>query len=374
MELEADTNTKSRKGRLPERILGRTGIRLPRLGFGGLGVISRYLRKHQDYTDLIGACLEAGITFFDTARSYDDSEERIGNALGELAPRFPLFIASKTMRRDAAGAFTDVRRSLEVLGRESLFLYQVHHIQWQEELDMILSSGGALEGLRKARREGLVRYIGVTAHRPSIILKAIGTGLFDTVQIPVNPLDMPLFESPIAHARKLGLGIIAMKPLAGGVLPDAGLALRYALSHPVDLVIPGMSSIEEVNANAASVLYGAPLNGREIGLFEDQIVQAGRHFCRRCGYCMRDCPAGLDIVEILKLERYLTIYKSGHWAKASYGETTPDVASCRDCGTCEEICPYDLPVRSMLRKAHGLLSEPVSEQDRAYHECREIRG
>lgn len=323
------------------------------VGLGGIGII----RDNIDFVSaakLINYALDNGINFIETARSYEDSEVKIGKVMKER--RKDCYLASKTLSRKEKQAWKDLNISLQKLQTDKIDLYQLHDVRSESDLKAIMAHDGALQALKRARTNGLIDFIGITGHMPEIIVRAIKTGEFDTIQIPYNPIDIEFFEDVIPIANELDLGIIIMKPLVGGLLKDADTALRFILSKSVSTVIPGMSSIEHVNidvqiGNSISAL--TPL--QEQGLF-DEAEKLGKDFCRRCGYCVTTCPAGIPIPDIFRLERYKVSYYAGAWAKRQYRKLEINVNKCQDCGTCEERCPYELPVRQMLKRAHRELS------------------
>lgn len=331
------------------RNLGSTGIQVSAIGFGGVP-LSR-LEPHRSKAVLHRA-FQLGVNFVDSARSYGDSEEKIGQALA--GQDGDIILATKSGQRDREGMSRDIRRSLSALGVDHIHLYQIHDLR-EGELEQVTGPGGCMEALLEARRDGLIGHIGVSGHRPGVLEPAISSGLFATVQVPLNIVDYPLFRDAIPAAEKMGLGIIVMKPLCGGLMKSATTALRFVLEHPVSSAIPGMASLEEVEENVATAADEDALTQKDLEKLRAEARELGGDFCRRCGYC-QPCPAGLDIADILRFDRYYVSYFAREWAQAQYRESGFWVEDCRDCGHCEEKCPYDLPVRDKLRAAHKRLS------------------
>ena len=285
----------------------------------------------------------------DTARGYTDSEAKFGQALQGVRERF--VVASKTPARDAAGARRDLETSLRMLRLDYIDLYQLHNVGTEADLEKVLAPDGALAALQAAQQEGLIRHIGVTSHNNQVLLQAVETGKFATVQAPVNAVEdqfLPVFEA----AKQRGMGTIAMKPLAGGSFQRPDLALRYLLAEPlVDVLIPGVDSVEQLRQNAGLVTAECSLSAAERAELQADVDALGKEFCRRCEYCL-PCPQGIRIPQVFIFEGYATRYNLGEWARERYASLDADASACAECGLCESRCPYNLPIRSMLKRAH----------------------
>ncbi|MDI6792721.1 MAG: aldo/keto reductase [bacterium] len=350
------------------RRLGKTELMVSCIGLGGLGILSKYHNDYDTTSTIINLAIDNGVNFIDTARWYEDSEDRIGEVMKYR--RKECYLATKTLKRSAQKAAEEIDISLECLKTDKIDLYQIHHIQWENELEEILASDGALKALKDAQKEGKIDYIGVTGHRPEIIRKAIETGEFDVIQIPYNPMDMQLFKEIIPIANKMDLGIIVMKALCGGLLSevsDVTLALRFLLSHNISTVILGMSTTEHVLLDTKIGQEFTPLSIEEKERLFENAERLGKDFCRQCGYCLPVCSSKLQIPDIFRFEKYLTIYKTGHWAKKQYQALEVKVDACTECGECETICPYQLSIRKMLIPAHKELIADVTSREIAYH-------
>lgn len=337
---------------MERRQLGRTGVRVPVLGFGGIPIRDCTPAEAER---VVGAAVDAGIEFFDTARGYGDSEEKLGRAT--RGRRDSLFLATKTPEREKAEAARDVEASLRCLDTGYIDLYQLHQVDTLEALHQVMGEAGALSALQEARRQGKIRYIGITGHNPAVLGEALRSGIFDTVQVPVNVLDRFIFRPeqellPLAVACRAG--VIAMKPLAGGVLKEASLALRYVLSQEVAVAIPGMRTEEEVRQNVAVARSFSPLTEEELDRLIGEAVALGTRVCRQCGYCL-PCPQGIEIREVFRLEGMFDRYEQKEAARLLYAGLAVPPASCVECGQCESRCPYRLPIRDRLKVAAGKL-------------------
>jgi uncharacterized protein len=335
-----------------KRKLGRTGLKVTQIGFGGIP-IDKKLRGQAEQT--VQKAIDLGINFFDTARAYGTSEEKIGAILARGA--FTGYLASKTYQRDRSGAISDVERSLKNLQVKKVHLYQLHQVDDEDTLEKVLAPRGALAGLREAKRSGKIDWIGITGHRPDVLWQALRTGEFDTVQAPVNIVDHYIFDTEktlLPLARELKMGIIAMKPLAGGMLSDAKQALRFALAQEVDVVIPGLGSPAEVEEAVAVGNEYQPLSSVEMRRLLAEVKELGTEFCRQCGYCL-PCPSGIEIPFVFRLEGCHDRYDARDWARQQYLSLSIKAGKCEQCGECESRCPYRLPIRKKLKKAERKL-------------------
>ena len=268
------------------RDLGQTGLKVSVVGFGGIP-IQRVTAKEAEA--IVGKALDSGINFFDTARGYTDSEAKLGPVLGPR--RAEAIIATKSLARDREAMAVDIRKSLQTLGVDCIDLYQMHNVKDQETLARVLGPEGALQALIEAKREGLIRHIGVTGHIKNILEEIIVKPGIETVQFPFNAVETKGAAELLQLAGEKRLGIIIMKPLAGGALRDSGTALRFILGHPVSVVIPGMDSLDQVIKNSEVGADPRPLTQAELKELEEEAGRLGAEFCRRCEYC-QPLPAG----------------------------------------------------------------------------------
>jgi predicted aldo/keto reductase-like oxidoreductase len=328
-----------------KRRLGATDMHVSVVGFGGIPIqgvspaeADRILKK----------AIEKGINFFDSARGYTDSEEKIGRAIAGV--RDEIFLSTKALSRTAPKFAAEIETSLRNLRTDRIDLYQIHSVGSLAELDGVLAPGGAYDALAETRAAGKIRWLGITSHRQDVMLKAIETGRFDTVQFPFNPIETEWEESVIPAAGKAGVGTICMKPLAGGAIVNRGLALRFELTRGMDVVIPGMDSVAQVEENAAVGENVVPPGEAELVRLEAERARWGETFCRRCGYCM-PCPNGLNIPFLFLIEGYYTRYELKDWALARLAALEKKFGDCAACGECLEKCPYNLAVPDMMKAA-----------------------
>lgn len=327
------------------RRLGKTDLQVSVVGFGGIP-IQRIDASSAE--KVVNRAIELGINFFDTARSYTDSEIKLGSVLKKN--RGQMIIATKSMSREKKGMAEDIDKSLKTMRVDYIDLYQMHNVKDKAAMEQVLGEDGALAALKEAKENGKIRHIGVTGHIIDVLLEIMQNEEIETVQFPFNPIEtegaLKLFEM----AEKVDCGVIAMKPMAGGALTNAKLALSFILEHPVAVAIPGVDALEQVEENAAVGSVPRPLSQLEREELARIVAKLGARFCRRCEYCL-PCKQGIDIPSVFLFDGYYTRYDLKDWAKERYQAMSVKLDDCLECGECEERCPYNLPIRKMLKEA-----------------------
>lgn len=323
--------------------LGKTGLRVSRVGLGGIPIQRVDAAAAKELLDAVEA---AGINYIDSARGYTVSEALIGGAIEGRRDKFVL--ATKSMSRDKEGMARDIGISLDNFRTDYIDLYQVHNPSLKQ-LEQICAPGGALEALLEAREAGKIGHIGLTAHAPEVFQRALELDWVETVMFPYNIVETQA-AGLMEQAKRQDVGFINMKSLAGGAIEDARLAIRFAAANPyVTVVLPGMYSPQEVAENTAAAENTAPLTEEELARVERLQKELGTSFCRRCGYCA-PCTVGIDIPNQFVFHGYLSRYGLEDWARGRYGSLTAHASDCVACGACEGRCPYQLPIREMLKK------------------------
>ena len=324
------------------RVLGKTGLNISRLGFGGIPI----QRIDAEGTKaLMYQLKDAGVNFIDTARGYTVSEEYLGYALEGIRQDF--IIATKSMARTKEAMAADIDVSLKNLRTDYIDLYQVHNAT-PEQLQQVVAPGGALEALLEAKEAGKIGHIGLTSHSLDTFKLALDMDWVETFMFPYNIVETQA-EKLIAQAAAKNIGFIDMKPLAGGAIEDATLALRYICANDaVTVVIPGMADPKELVQNIAAVSDTSPITPEEKAGFLEVRNALGTNFCRRCNYC-QPCAAGINISGAFLFDGYLQRYGLGEWAKSRYATMPVKASACIGCGACEDRCPYNLPIRQMLK-------------------------
>ena len=331
-------------------ILGKTGLTVSKLGFGGIPI------QRIDAAGtriLMEKLVESGVNYIDTARGYTVSESYLGEALEGIRDKF--ILATKSMGRTKEAMAADIDISLKNLRTDYIDLNQCHN-PTMEQLEQICSEGGALEALMEAKNAGKIGHIGITAHSLAVFQKALELPWVETIMFPYNIVESQGTEL-IAKCKEKNIGFIDMKPLAGGALDDANLAIRYVLANEaVTITIPGMAEVSELDQNIAAASDASPLSPAELEKIDAIRRELGTNFCRRCNYCA-PCTVGINIPSVFLFEGYLSRYGLGDWAKGRYATLPVKASSCIECGVCETRCPYHLPIRQMLKNCVDKLGE-----------------
>ena len=326
------------------RILGKTELKISRLGFGGIPIQKI---DAEGTKNLIAELINNGVNFIDTARGYTVSEEYLGFALEGVREKF--IIATKSMARTKEAMAKDIDVSLKNLRTDYIDLYQVHNPN-AADLEKVMAEGGALEALFEAKEQGKIGHIGITLHSVDLFKKAIELPWVETVMFPYNIVETQ-GEELIAECSRRNIGFICMKPLAGGAIDDSMIAMRFIANNPdVTVIIPGMAEVAEIEQNAAAIADTSPLNDTELDKIARIKADLGTNFCRRCNYCA-PCTAGINISAVFLFEGYYSRYDLKDWAKSRYETLSKTASDCIGCGVCESRCPYNLPIREMLQKA-----------------------
>lgn len=326
---------------MDEVMLGRTGLRVNKNGFGALPIQRVSTREA---VALLHRALEGGINYYDTARAYSDSEEKLGIAFAGRWDR--VVLSTKTMAKTAADLWTDLEASLKALGTDCIDLYQFHTPPFCPKPG---DPSGLYDAALEAKRQGKIRFIGITNHRVGVAREAIASGLYDTIQYPFSYLtDGPDLEI-VTLSRAAGMGFIAMKGLAGGLITNSALA--YAFMAQYDHVAPiwGIQRLEELEEFLS--YQAAPLaitEARQALIDQDRRDLAGA-FCRGCGYCM-PCPAGIEISNAARMSLLLRRAPKEGFLTPQWRENMKKIEDCTGCGACKSKCPYGLDTPALLKR------------------------
>lgn len=326
------------------RILGKTGLKISRFGFGGIPI----QRIDAEGTKkLLYRLMDMGVNYIDTARGYTVSESYIGEALVGIRDKFILATKSTSLTKEAMSKDIDI--SLNNLKTDYIDLYQIHNPN-MKGLETILSEGGALEALIEAKKDGKIGHIGLTCHSLDVFKKALELDFVETIMFPYNIVETQGVEL-IKECAEKNVGFIDMKPLAGGAIENSRLALRFiAANENVSVIIPGMADIKEAEENYEAINDNSPLTEEELKGFDAIKKELGTNFCRRCNYCA-PCAVGINIPGVFLFEGYLSRYGLEEWARSRYATLPVKASECISCGVCESRCPYNLPIREMMAKA-----------------------
>jgi predicted aldo/keto reductase-like oxidoreductase len=327
-----------------KRVLGRTGLEVTEVGFGGIPI----QRVDGDMTKkLLDASLEAGMNFIDSARGYTVSEALIGEAIE--GKRDQWILATKSTARDYDSMKADVETSLKNFKTDYIDLYQFHFVKELDHLEMILSDNGAYKALEEAKAAGKIGHIGITSHSADLLKIALEKDCFDTIQFPYNPVETQ-GEGVFELAKEKNVGVIIMKPIAGGAIDQGEVSIKYILNNPnVTVAIPGMDALEQVEKNSRVAKEPLDLSQKELEIIKEIKKELDGGFCRRCNYCA-PCSQGIDIPLQFVVEGYLMRYNLQDWANDRYKGLEVKADNCIQCGDCETRCPYDLPIGQMMQR------------------------
>ena len=326
--------------------LGNTGLKVSRLGFGGIP-IQRITQE--EATALIHKLPEYGINYIDTARGYTVSEEYLGIAMEGIRDKFVL--ATKSMARTREAMEKDIETSLKNLRTDHIDLYQVHNAS-PAQMSIVTGEGGALEALLEAKAAGKIGHIGITAHEIGTFEMGLEMDWVETIMFPYNFVELQAADL-IRKCAEKGKGFICMKPLAGGAIENAPLAMRFIASNKdITVNIPGMASEDELKQNVAAACDPTPISEEELREVQNIRDTLGNQFCRRCNYC-QPCTMGINISFCFTINGYLTRYGLKDWAIGRYKGMAVEPNACIECGMCESRCPYHLPIIEMLKDVYS---------------------
>jgi uncharacterized protein len=327
--------------------LGKTGLKVSAVGFGGIPIIRL---QAEEAVKVLRHAYDQGITFYDTANMYRDSEAKIGQALSHV--RDKIIIATKTTQRSSEGFRQNLENSLKAMKTDYIDLYQFHQVANDEEWGKIRQEDGAWGEAQKAIQERKIRFLGVTSHNLPMAVKLAKTGLFSTVQFPFNLIEQEAKEELHEYCRQKGIGTIVMKPFAGGVIDNAAVAFKYLRQFPDIIPIPGFDSIKAIDEIISLYEQQNDVALHDLELMEKYRQELGKVFCRRCEYC-QPCPNGVLITPAMGypiVAGRMSPRVSVEFMKVPMESTL----LCDDCGACIEKCPYNLPIPDLLKKNYDL--------------------
>lgn len=327
---------------------GNTGYRVSSLGFGAMNLPGV---PYEQADAVLNYALDHGINYIDTAAGYRNSEEIIGESISHRRSEY--FLATKTNARDYEKAKEEINRSLIRMKTDYVDLLQIHYVNTVEDYEKVMGEGGAFEAVLEAQREGKIRFIGITGHRPDLLVQWIRSGKFDQVLCHLNLAQPFALDELIPELAKRNLGRVAMKPLSGGFIQPVERAVRFPFSQDVHVTISGMVSLDEVKQNIASMEMEPEASERDELLALAR--ELGSHNCRRCNYC--SCPVGIPIPDVMISSRIRDKFGLLPKGDGFYAKHRDKLFSCADyepCRTqplCEPKCPYELPMRKVIMES-----------------------
>ncbi len=324
--------------------LGRTGITVPQNGFGALPIqrISKEAAVH-----LLRRAYDGGIRFFDTARAYSDSEEKLGAAFGQnYIDRKDIIIATKTAAKTPEDFRADLETSLEKLQTDYIDIYQFHLMGecWKPG-----DGTGMYECMLEAKEQGKIRHIGGTAHKIGIAEELAVSGLYETIQYPFSYLADKREIDLIRLCQENEVGFICMKGLAGGLITNSRAAMAFVSQFDGTVPIWGVQKEEELE-EWLSYMKDTPLLDEKAQAFIDgEKRELSGNFCRGCGYCM-PCTVGITINQCNRMSLMLRRAPSQSWLNDHWQKEMEKIEDCIDCRLCIDKCPYELQIPELLRE------------------------
>lgn len=321
--------------------LGRTNLMVSRAGFGALP-IQRV--SFDEARELLLTAYENGINFFDTARMYTDSEEKIGYALA--AKRKHIIIATKTHALDVRTFEEHLTISLRNLKTDYIDIYQIHH---PKKLPRPADESGLYEALLRSQAQGKIRFIGISSHRQDVSTAALETGLYDTLQYPLNCLSSADDVRICQLAKVKNVGFIAMKAMSGGLLLNARATFAYLRQYDHVVPIWGVQRMSELNEILELEKNPPVLDDEIYQTIERDRQELAEDFCRACGYCL-PCPAEIPIPMAARMGLLLRRMPWQQFMSDEWRQNMERIEQCTECGNCREHCPYGLDTPNLLRK------------------------
>ena len=321
-------------------VLGNTGIVTPQNAFGALPVQRVDLATA---VKLLRKAYDGGMTFFDTARAYSDSEEKLGEAFDGM--RDKIFIASKTQAKTPEVFWEHLHTTLKNLRTDYLDIYQLHCAPQCYKPD---DGTGMYEAMLEAKKQGKIRHIGITAHLIGVAEEIVESGLYETLQFPFSYLANEREIALVEATEKAGMGFIAMKGLAGGLLTDSNACMAF-MSQYNALPIWGIQREEELDEWLSFFDKDVAMTDSIKAFIEEERKSLMGDFCRGCGYCM-PCTVGIQINNCARMSQLIRRSPSQNFLSEEWQQNMLNIENCVDCGLCKSKCPYGLDTPNLLRK------------------------
>lgn len=324
-------------------VLGKAGLKVNKNGFGALPI--QRISK-EDAVVLLQKAFQNGINYFDTARAYSDSEEKMGAALHEV--RDQIIISTKTAAQNGEDFWKDLEMSLEKLQTDYIDLYQFHNPAFCPKPG---DGSGLYEAALEAKEQGKIRHIGITNHRIAVAKEAVLSGLYETLQFPFSYLASEEEVELVELCRQKEVGFIAMKGLAGGLIHNSASAYAFMCQPQFAHVEPiwGIQREWELDEFLSYQEQAPELNEALLAEIQKDKDQLAGEFCRGCGYCM-PCPAGIEINNCARMSLMLRRAPQEAWLSEEWQEKMKKIENCLHCGSCMKKCPYGLNTPELLKR------------------------
>lgn len=334
--------------------LGRTGLSVTQVGFGALPVQRASL---EEGARLLRRAFDLGINFFDTARGYTDSEEKIGRALSDV--RSKLYIATKSGAGDKAAVLNHLETSLRQMKTDYVDIMQLHNPKALPNPD---DPNSTFAALAEARKQGKVRFIGISNHSLDVARQAAESGLYDTIQFPLSAISSAGEFRFVEECAERNIGVIAMKPLCGGMLTDP--APSFAVLRQFENLVPiwGIQRERELDEILALEAHPPALDETMRAKIEKMRESLSGDFCRACGYCL-PCPANIPIPMAARMGYLLRRMPWQQFMTTEWRAKMALIDQCQSCGHCRDHCPYQLDPPALLKKMYEDYKSFCAEKD-----------
>ncbi len=322
-------------------VLGRTNIEV---NFNGFGVLPIQRVPLDEAKTILQKAYNNGINFYDTARAYSDSEEKIGHALSDV--REKIIIATKTASTTPEGIKKDLETSLKLLKTDYIDIYQFHNPSFCPKPG---DGTGAYEAMLEAKEQGKIRHISITNHRIAVAIEAVESGLYDTLQFPFSYLADETEIELVKLCKEKNIGFICMKALSGGLINDSATAYAYLSQFDNVLPIWGMQKESELDEFLAHQENEPVMTKERVDFVAKERLELCGEFCRACGYCL-PCPANIDIPTAARMSLLLRRAPTTGFVTDEGKEKMFKIKDCIDCQNCSSHCPYGLDTPNLLRR------------------------
>lgn len=321
--------------------LGKTDLIVNKNGFGALPI---QRADKEDSEKIIKKAYENGINFYDTARFYTDSEEKLGNALKDV--RENVFIASKTGMETVEEFWKDLETTLKELQTDYLDLYQFHNISFCPKPD---DGSGLYEAMLEAKEEGKINHIGITSHKYTIASEAIESGCYETLQYPFSYLTGEKELELVKRCEELDIGFIAMKAMGGGLIKNSKAAYSFMMNFDNVLPIWGIQKESELDEFLSYQENTPEMTDELKQAIELDKKELGNDFCRGCGYCM-PCPEEIEINTCVRMSLWIRRFPTEPCLTEEYQKKMEKTQECSQCMQCIDKCPYELNIPELLKE------------------------
>jgi predicted aldo/keto reductase-like oxidoreductase len=323
--------------------LGKTNLIVTKLGWGGIPI---QRANEREAVSVIRAVVEMGVDLLDTARAYTNSEHRIGLALQKIER--PVILSTKSLIRTAK-IYNDVLESLKQMKIKKVNIYHLHGVSNFEDYEKVMAPGGAYEGLKRARDDGLIDHIGITSHNLNVLERAINDEHFEVTMACYSFLEPNAAQKVFPLAKGKDIGMLAMKPFSGGVIEEAGPALRFVLSTADIVPIPGSETLEKARENWEIFKTGYSLTEKDKERIEAIKKEFHQQFCRRCDYSL-PCTEKINIQFAVGLKTIIKRFGPHVQESKWMMDLIEKARNCSECGECLPRCPYQLPIPKMIKE------------------------